>query len=44
MVIFQSTTTLAEEFNVSVRTIQRDINSLTIVGISIVSYHGSSRK
>ena len=37
-----SATTLAEEFNVSVRTIQRDINSLTMAGIPIISFHGSS--
>lgn len=37
-----SATTLAEKFDVSVRTIQRDINSLTMAGIPIVSFHGSS--
>jgi len=33
---------LAEEFEVSVRTIQRDINSLTLAGIPVYSIQGSS--
>ncbi|MFP4017384.1 MAG: HTH domain-containing protein [Halanaerobiales bacterium] len=37
-----SASKLAEEFNVSVRTIQRDINSLTMAGIPIVSHYGST--
>ncbi|TYS86278.1 YafY family protein [Rossellomorea aquimaris] len=33
---------LAEEFEVSVRTIQRDIDSINLAGIPIVSYKGSN--
>ena len=33
---------LAEKFNVSVRTIRRDIDSLTLAGIPIYSMQGSS--
>lgn len=36
-----SATVLAKRFEVSLRTIQRDIDSLCIAGIPVISYHGT---
>jgi len=39
---FVNANTLAEKFEVSTRTIQRDIETLNLAGIPITSMHGAS--